>query len=114
MRGSFSAVRTATIARLVVVGLFCGIFRNLHDPHSFAPLRLQNFSKKRHNFSAFEEIEWLFIELHSKFRFFIENAVFLSDFDENFSEFHEHVQNIKIVNIEYSKNFILQNIEKIP
>ena len=41
--GPFSAVSTATIAR---VGAFFRIFRDLQDLHSFAPLRYQNFSKK--------------------------------------------------------------------
>ena len=45
--GSFSALWTATIAR---VGAFFGIFRDLQDYHSFAPLRSQNCSKKSSNF----------------------------------------------------------------
>ena len=44
LRGSFSAVWTATIARVVA---FFTIFRDLQDLNSFAPLRLQNFGKKR-------------------------------------------------------------------
>ena len=40
LRGSFSAVSTATIAR---VGVFFRIFRDLQDLHSFAPLRPQEF-----------------------------------------------------------------------
>ena len=43
LRGSFSAVWTATIARVVAI---FSIFRDLQDLHSFAPLRPQNFSKK--------------------------------------------------------------------
>ena len=43
LRGSFSAVSTATIAR---IGAFFRIFRDLQDLHSFAPLRPQNFRKK--------------------------------------------------------------------
>ena len=35
LEGSFSAVSTATIAR---VGAFCQIFRDLQDFHPFAPL----------------------------------------------------------------------------
>ena len=41
LKGSFSAVWTATIAR---VGSFFSIFRDLQDYHSFAPLRPQKFS----------------------------------------------------------------------
>ena len=43
-RGSFSAVWTATIARK---DAFFSIFRDLQDLQSFAPLKSQNFSKKR-------------------------------------------------------------------
>ena len=41
LRGSFSAVSTATIAR---VGAFFHIFRDLQDLHAFAPLQTQNIS----------------------------------------------------------------------
>ena len=44
LRGSFSSVSTATIARK---DAFCSIFRDLQDLQSFAPLKSQNFSKKR-------------------------------------------------------------------
>ena len=39
---SFSSVSTPPIAR---VGAFFSILRDLQDFHSFAPLRIQNFSK---------------------------------------------------------------------
>ena len=48
-RGSFSAVSTATIAR---VGSFFSIFWGLQDLQSFAPLRSQNFRKKSSDFFA--------------------------------------------------------------
>ena len=47
LRGSFSAVSTATIATKYS---FCSIFRDLQDFHTFAPLRFQNFSKNRQTF----------------------------------------------------------------
>ena len=46
LEGSFSAVWTATIARVVA---FFHIFRDLQDLHAFAPLQTQNvryFSSK--------------------------------------------------------------------
>ena len=49
LRGSFSAVSTATIAR---VGAFCRIRRDLQDLQSFAPLRSRNFSKNQQTFDA--------------------------------------------------------------
>ena len=42
LNGPFSAVSTATIAR---IGAFFSVFRILQDSHTFAPLRTQNFSK---------------------------------------------------------------------
>ena len=42
LRGSFSAVWTATIAR---VGAFFSIFRDLQDYHPFAPFRSQFLAK---------------------------------------------------------------------
>ena len=51
---SFSSVSTPPIAR---VGAFFSICRDLQDCHSFAPLRIQNFSKNLpkifHNFTDF-------------------------------------------------------------
>ena len=67
LRGSFSAVWTATIATKYS---FCWIFRDLQDLQSFAPLRSQNFKKTRHNLGGFEKIteySKLFIQ---KFAFF--------------------------------------------
>ena len=40
--GSFSVVSTRPIAR---IGAFVGIFRDLQDLHTFAPLRSQKFAK---------------------------------------------------------------------
>ena len=63
-RGSFSAVSTPPIAR---VGAFFSIFRDLQDFHSFAPLRIQNFSKKRASFfHIFTEISQNFTKFRSK------------------------------------------------
>ena len=47
LRRSFSAVSTATIAR---VGAFFQIFRDLQDSHIFSRLKSQNFSENRPNF----------------------------------------------------------------
>ena len=80
LRGSFSAVWTATIARVVA---FFTIFRDLQDLHFFAPLTLQNFSKKR--------VPILVILKKKIHKILFENAIFHPDFDEFFSEFHEKV-----------------------
>ena len=81
VRGSFSAVSTATIATKYS---FCSIFRDLQDFHTFAPLRSQNFSGKPSkffagNFSFFS-------------RFSMDFANFLRNFDEMLPEFHRNVQ----------------------
>ena len=79
LEGSFSAVSTATIARVVA---FFRIFRDLQDVHSFAPLQNQNFSK----FRIFSEI----LRDFSQFlRIFQNVIVFLLKFDQNFSDFNE-------------------------
>ena len=88
-RGSFSAVSTATIARL---GSFCSIFGELQDLQSFAPLRSQNFRKKSPDFFAK-------MKLSFSFSFsFLQNSmnfvIFLLNFDEFLSEFHETLQEI--------------------
>ena len=49
LEGSFSAVSTATIAR---VGAFFQIFRDLQDSHIFSQLKSQNFSEKQSKFLA--------------------------------------------------------------
>ena len=50
LQGSFSSVSTPPIAR---VGAFFSILRDLQDFQSFAPLRIQNFSKTCWIFPAF-------------------------------------------------------------
>ena len=63
--GSFSSVSRPPIAR---VGAFFTVFRDLQDCHSFAPLRIQNFSKNLpkffHNFTDFLQN---FAKFRSKF-----------------------------------------------
>ena len=51
--GSFSSVSRPPIAR---VGAFFTVFRDLQDCHSFAPLRIQNFSKNLPIFSIILQI----------------------------------------------------------
>jgi len=84
LRGSFSAVSTATIATKYS---FFQDFRDLQDLHSFAPLRSQNFSKKPSKFLP--EWKWNFI---FQFRFSMRFAIFLRKFDEILPEFHRNVQ----------------------
>ena len=60
LRGSFSAVWTATVAR---VGAFCNIFRDLQDLYAFAALRSKKFSKNRPNFCRNEEMKFNFIRV---------------------------------------------------
>ena len=84
LRGSFSAVSTATIATKYS---FFQDFRDLQDLHTFAPLRSQNFSKKPSKFLT--EWKWNFI-FHS--RFSMKFAIFRRNFDEILPEFHRHVQ----------------------
>ena len=74
LRGSFSAVSTATIAR---VGAFFRIFRDLQDLHSFAPLRpIQE--KTRPKFCRNETVSF---SLQQKSMNFV---IFLLNFDEIF------------------------------
>ena len=73
--GSFSSVSRPPIAR---VGAFFTVFRDLQDCHSFAPLRIQNFSKNLpkifHNFTDF-----------------LQNfAKFLSKFGQISTKFHQN------------------------
>ena len=86
--GSFSAVSTATIAR---VGAFFSIFRDLQDLHTFAPRRFQNFSKKSSEILA--RMNWSSFHSSRKSTNFI---ICLLNFDEILSEFREEFQ--KIVN----------------
>ena len=55
--GPFSAVWTATIAR---VGAFWSIFRDLQDMQAFAPLQIQKFSKILYS-KTFENITGFFV-----------------------------------------------------
>ena len=73
LRGSFSAVWTATIATKYS---FCSIFRDLQDSHTFAPLRSQNFSEKPSK--LLPEWKWNFIFIRVFrwiLRFFCENLM---------------------------------------
>ena len=84
LEGSFSAASTATIARK---DAFCSIFRDLQDLHSFAPLKSQNFSKKRvQHFARMKWNEQNFISFLQKFdeflRVFCKN---LTNFCRNFT-----------------------------
>ena len=87
--GSFSAVGTATIAR---VGAFFSIFRDLQDLQSFAPLRSQNFRKKSSDFFAKMKCHFHF-HFHSCTNS-MNFVIFLLNFDEILSEFHEELQKI--------------------
>ena len=80
MRGSFSAVSTATIATKYS---FFQVFRDLQDFHTFAPLRSQNFSEKPSKF---------LLEIFIFSRFSTNFAIFLRNFDEILPEFHRNVQ----------------------
>ena len=80
LEGSFSAVSTATIAR---VGAFFQIFRDLQDLHAFAPLQTQNISYFHQKFEDFSSNFRNFANVHLFF------FVFLTDFDEIFSGFHQ-------------------------
>ena len=83
LEGSFSAVSTPQIAR---VGAFFSIkyfFRDLQDVNSFAPLHTQKFNKISHFFKIFHQ------NLHIFQLFWLKFVVFLTDFDENFTGFHE-------------------------
>ena len=73
LEGSFAAVSTLLIARK---DAFFSIFRDLQDFHSFAPLRIQNFSKNLLHFFR------IFIRILQKF-----SQNFLS-FSEISPEFH--------------------------
>ena len=64
---------------------FCSVFRDLQDLHSFAPLYIQNLQIK----SLFVEHFFCKISGFCRWIFFVEICHFSSDFDENFSEFHE-------------------------
>ena len=79
LRGSFSAVSTAPIARQVT---FCSIFRDLQDYYTFAP-------RKPHNSSEFRiSLRFLII-----FADLFANLAIRTDFDQIFSEFHIFLTN---------------------
>ena len=76
LEGSFSAVSTATIAR---VGAFFQIFRDLQDFHPFAPLWTQNFNEKLAKISSyFTEISQNFAKFRSNFAKFQRNFIGIS------------------------------------
>ena len=85
LRGSFSAVSTATIAR---VGASFHIFRDLQDLHAFAPLQTQNI-----NYFSFE-VQSFFIEISQVCNFHLSFLVFQTDFDENASGFQQNFRNL--------------------
>ena len=77
LRGSFSAVRTATIARK---DAFCMDFRNIQDLHSFAPLesQVEKPQQKNHPENAFTPLQSQICSVsHHCFR----------DFSPDFAEF---------------------------
>ena len=86
------AVSTVTTAR---VGAFFRIFRDLQDLHSFAPLRPKFQEKTRPKFCRNETVSFSFsFSFQQKSMNFV---IFLLNFDEILSEFHEKFQ--EIVNI---------------
>ena len=83
--GPFSSIWTATIAR---VGSFFSIFREQQDLQSFAPLRPQKFRKKSSDFFARMKFSFSFLQNSMNF------IIFLLNFDEILSEFHEELREI--------------------
>jgi len=85
--GSFSSVSTAAMARK---DAFCSIFRDLQDLQSFAPLKSQNFSKKR---------VIILVILSQNFTFFNSNALFffqiLMKNYRNFTEMFNYQNSLK-------------------
>ena len=77
LRGSFSAVSTATIATKYS---FFQVFRDLQDSHTFAPPRSQNFSEKPSNFFAGMKMKF-----HFPFSFFDEFRDFSAKIWWNFA-----------------------------
>ena len=76
LRASFSAVSTATIAR---VGAFFQIFRDLQDFHPFAPLWTKNFNKNLPKFfHIFTEFSQNFAKFRSNFAKFQRNFAGIS------------------------------------
>ena len=95
--GSFSAVWTATIAR---VGAFFSIFRDLQDVHSFAPLQIQKFSK------ILSKICMILIQNGQRLFFFAKIVVFRTDFDDCLPE-----NNSRNTNSNYFKKFCYSNTD---
>ena len=84
LRGSFSAVSTATIARK---GALFRIFRDLQDSFAFAPLRPQNSRKKTVKRFGRNEISFHFISFHfhsSFISFHFISFHFINDFHFSF------------------------------
>ena len=87
LEGSFSAVSTATIARL---GSFYSIFRDLQDLHTFAPLQTQKISK-----NSFENFEFFPSKLANFTDFQFNFIIFRTDFDEKNSGFDQISRNLQ-------------------
>ena len=83
LEGSFSAASTPPIAR---VGSFFSIFRDLQDPHTFAPLDRSKLKIFPNFVQFFADFLLVFIKI---LLFFMNFIVFSINFDEIFSEFHE-------------------------
>ena len=81
--GPFSAVWTATIARLAS---FCSIFRDLQDSHSFAPLQTQ------------------ILQFFAEFRKFFENFIKISKFLRNSNKFDIFRRNVHGIFPEFQEN----------
>ena len=96
LEGSFSSVSTATIAR---VGAFFRVFQDLQDLHSFAPLRTQFFKAK---FQISSEKSTFFSSELANLLFLLQFIVFLTDFDEKYSGFHQIFRNLQ----NFIQNFI--------
>ena len=105
--GSFSAVWTATIAR---VGAFCSVFQTVQD----SPAKSEEFCKPSHQFSKFRQNFAKF----SKFcKFSFNTAFFRCKFHRFFSEFHGMLGNCsKYLNFEdfseISQNLGRKNVQR--
>ena len=76
LKGSFSAVSTATIATKYS---FFQVFRDLQDFHTFAPLRSQNFSKNRQVFYGMKKKHFIRV-----FQWILRFGAFWGDFARMF------------------------------
>ena len=107
LRGSFSAVWTATIAR---VGAFFSVFQTVQD----SPIIRRNFAILRTNFQNFVKISQSFANF-CKFSF--NTAFFRCKFHRFFSEFHGMLGNcLKSLNFEdfpeISQNLGRKNVQR--